>query len=121
MRSKCFCQRDESVVVPSRKIAHVERDVSEPRDLHRFALREEAIGDPALIENLDSAGVQAARARADELLRCARRSTIATSTRANVNSPANIIPVGPPSGNHHRMFSSSPSSDWYRACRSSHS
>jgi hypothetical protein len=26
------------------------RDVGEPRDLHRLALREEAIGDPALVE-----------------------------------------------------------------------
>ncbi len=56
----------EPVVVPGRKIADVQRDVGERRNLHCLALREEAIGDPALIENLDSAGVQATRARADE-------------------------------------------------------
>jgi hypothetical protein len=44
------------------------RDLGEPRDLHRLALREEAIGDPALAENLDGAGVQATRARADEVV-----------------------------------------------------
>ena len=58
----------EPVVVPGRKIADVQRDVGEPRDLRRFALREEAVGDPALIENLDGTGVQTARARAEQLL-----------------------------------------------------
>ena len=85
----------EPVVVPGRKVADVQRDVGESAYLHRLALREKTIGDPALIENLDRAGVQATRARADQL-RLARRSTIATSTPANVSSPANIIPVGPP-------------------------
>ena len=34
----------------------------------------------------------------------ARRSTMATSTPANASSPANISPVGPASGDHHRML-----------------
>ena len=55
------------VVVPGWKITDVQRDVGERCNLHSFALREEAIGNPALIENLDSAGVQATRARADDL------------------------------------------------------
>ena len=38
----------------------------------------------------------------------ARRSTIATSTPANANSPANISPVGPPPAYHHRMFGHTP-------------
>ncbi len=38
----------------------------------------------------------------------ARRSTMATSTPANANSPANISPVGPPPADHHRMFGHTP-------------
>ena len=34
----------------------------------------------------------------------ARRSTIATSTPASASSPANISPVGPASGDHHRVL-----------------
>ena len=59
----------EPVVVPGRKIADVQRDVGESAYLLRLALREKTIGDPALIENLDRAGVQATRTRADQLLR----------------------------------------------------
>src|ERR1700735_1198011 len=57
----------EPVVVPSGKIADVQRHVGKSRDLHRLATREEAIDDPALIENLDGPRVKATRARAFEL------------------------------------------------------
>ena len=85
----------EPVVVPGRKVADVQPGPGEPRDLSHLSLREEPIGDSALIENLDGARVQTARARAGRSW-LARRSTIATSTPANANSPASISPVGPP-------------------------
>jgi hypothetical protein len=59
----------EAVVVPGREVGDVERDVREPGDLHRRALREEPVGDAALVEHLDGARVQPARADAEELLR----------------------------------------------------
>ena len=43
-------------------------DAGEPRDLGHLSLREEPVGDAALIEDLDGARVQAARARAGEVL-----------------------------------------------------
>ena len=58
----------EPVVVPGRKVADVQARPGEPRDLGLLALRDEAIGDPALVEDLDRARVQPARARADEVL-----------------------------------------------------
>ncbi len=58
----------EPVVVPRGKVADIQRDPGEARDLGGRALREEPIGDPALIEDLDRARVQAARARAGEVL-----------------------------------------------------
>ena len=85
----------EPVVVARRKVADVERDHREARDLHGLPLREEALRDAPLIEHLDRARMQPARARAGELLR-ARRSTMATSTRASASSAASISPVGPP-------------------------
>jgi len=45
----------EPVIVPGRKIADVQRDPGELCDLSRLPLREEPIGDSALIENLDGA------------------------------------------------------------------
>jgi hypothetical protein len=45
----------EPVVVPRGKVADVQRDPGEPRDLGHLSLREEPIGDSALIENLDGA------------------------------------------------------------------
>ena len=45
----------EPVRVPGRKIANVEMDPGEPRDLRFLPLREEPIGNSALIENLDGA------------------------------------------------------------------
>ena len=45
----------EPVIVPGGKIADVQRDPGEPCDLRHLPLREEPIGDSALIENLDGA------------------------------------------------------------------
>ena len=91
----CFCHSAEPVVVPGREVADVQRDAGEARDLRDLSLREEPIGDAALVEHLDGARVQTAGARAGEVL-VARRSTIATSTPASASSPASIMPVGPP-------------------------
>ena len=86
----------EPVVVAGGEVADVQRDPGERLDLHRLPLREEPIGDAALIEHLDGARVQTAgrASRRAPGWRVARRST--TSTPANANSPANISPVGPP-------------------------
>ena len=66
----------EPVRVAGREVADVQADAGEARDLRRLALREEPIGDAALVEHLDRARVQAAGARAGEVLvwRAARRS-----------------------------------------------
>ena len=45
----------EPVVVSGGKVADVQRGAAEPRDLGHLPLREEPIGDPALIEDLDGA------------------------------------------------------------------
>ena len=45
----------EPVGVPGGKVADVQGDPGEPRDLGHLPLREEPIGDSALIENLDGA------------------------------------------------------------------
>jgi hypothetical protein len=45
----------EPVVVPGGKVADVQRGGGEPRDLGHLSLREEPIGDSALIEDLDGA------------------------------------------------------------------
>ena len=58
----------EPVIVPRRKIADAQGDQGEPPDLRRLSLREEPIGDAALVEDLDGARVQTAGARAGEIL-----------------------------------------------------
>jgi len=45
----------EPIVVAGRKVADVQGDPGEPPDLSHLSLREEPIGDSALIENLDRA------------------------------------------------------------------
>src|SRR5918995_2719098 len=45
----------EPVGMPGGKVADVQTDAGEPRDLSHLSLREEPIRDSALIENLDSA------------------------------------------------------------------
>src|SRR6187431_280567 len=52
----------------SRKVADVERDHREARDLHDLALRKEALRDATLIEHLDGARMQTAGARAGDIL-----------------------------------------------------
>ena len=85
----------EPVVVPGGKIADVQRDEGESRDLADLPLLEEPIGDSTLIEDLDRACVQtAAREPARSWL--GRRSMTARSTPTNASSPASISPVGPP-------------------------
>jgi hypothetical protein len=58
----------ESVIVPGGKVADAQRGPGELRDLCHLSLREEPIGDSALIEDLDGARVQTACARAGEVL-----------------------------------------------------
>ena len=52
--------------MPRREVAHVQHGRAERRDLRHLTLREEPIGDPALIEHLDRARVKAAGPRAGE-------------------------------------------------------
>ena len=61
-------RQPEPVVVTSRKIADVEADHREARDLHGFAFGEETISDATLIEHLDRAGVETSSAHTRELL-----------------------------------------------------
>ena len=60
--------QSEPVRVPGGEVADVEADPGEPRDLSFRPLREEPVGDPALVENLDRPCVQTACARAGQLL-----------------------------------------------------
>ena len=84
----------ENVIVPGGEVADVEGDV-EVHGRMRLALREEPIGDAALIE---TSMVRACSPPAREPARSwlLRRSTMATSIPASANSPASISPVGPP-------------------------
>ena len=69
----------------------------------RLSLREEPIGDSALIEHLDGARVQAARARADEIL--ARAPLDDGDVDARQRELARQHQSGrTASGDHHRMF-----------------
>ena len=54
--------------MPRGKVADVQTDPGEPGDLGHLPLRQEPVGDPALIELLDRARVQTARSRTDEVL-----------------------------------------------------
>ena len=59
MRSVCFLNQCEPVRVSSGKVADVQTNSREPRDLRHPPLRKEPLGYSALIENLDGARVQA--------------------------------------------------------------
>ena len=61
-----FLREREPVVVARRKVRDVEAVHREARDLHDLALRQEAVRDPTLIEDLDRAGMQTARAAAGD-------------------------------------------------------
>ena len=54
-RSIWFCPQPEPVVVPGGKVAAIQGDPGEPRDLGHLPLRKEPLGDSTLIENLDGA------------------------------------------------------------------
>ncbi len=58
----------EPVGMPGWKVADVQGNPRERPDLGHLPFREEPIGDAALVEDLDGARVQAARARAGEVL-----------------------------------------------------
>ena len=58
----------EPVRVPCGKVSDVQWDAGEPRDLSHLPLRQEPIRDPALIEDLDGAGVQTACTRTEQVL-----------------------------------------------------
>ena len=58
----------EPVGVAGGEAGEVEPGAAERGDLGHLPLRQEPLGDPALVEHLDRARVQAARARAGELL-----------------------------------------------------
>src|SRR5262249_42224338 len=59
--------QSQHVVVPTRNVGDVQRDV-EVHGGMSLSLRQESLGDPALIEHFDGAYVQTACARADEFL-----------------------------------------------------
>ena len=79
------------------------RDPGEARDLRHLPFREEPIGDAALIEHLDGARVQTARARADEVLAGAPLDNGDVDARqrqfARQHQPCRTC-----SGDHHRML-----------------
>jgi hypothetical protein len=58
----------ERVRMSSGKVAEIEADHLEAHGLDRLSLRDEALGDAALIEDFDGACVQTAGARAGDLL-----------------------------------------------------
>ena len=98
-----FLPQGEPVVVPGGKVADVQRDPGETRDLGHLSLREEPIGDAALIEDLDGAGVQTAGARAVEVLAGAPLDDGHVDPRqrqlARQHQPRRAA-----AGDHHRMF-----------------
>ena len=108
----------ENVVVPGGEVADVQGYV-EVHDLMHLSLREESIGDAALVEDLDGACVQTAGARAGEVLAGAPLDNGDVDARqrqlARQHQPGRTSP-----GDHHRMVGLRRSSDFaLRANRSS--
>ena len=68
MRLDSVLPQREPVGVPGGKVADVQTDPSETRDLRHLPLCKEPISDSTLIEHLDGARVQTARARTNEVL-----------------------------------------------------
>ena len=93
----------ERVGMPGGKVADVQRDPGELPDLDHLSLREEPIGDSALIEDLDGARVQTTRARAGEVLAGAPLDNRNVDARqrqlARQHQPGRTS-----SGDHHRML-----------------
>ena len=95
----------QPVRVARREVAEVERDLAVPDDLHHLAGGEEPLGDAALVEDLDRAGVQAAgRELSSSWL--VRRSTTTASTPANAARP----PAPSPSDHRRRSRPHAPAS-----------
>ena len=93
----------ESVGVPGGEVADVQGDPGEPCDLSHLSLRQEPVGDPTLVEDLDGARVQAAGARTGEVL------TVAPLDDANVDPRQRQLarqhqPRRASSGDHHRVL-----------------
>ena len=91
----------EPVGMPGGKVADVQADPGEPRDLGHLPLREEPIGDAALIEDLDGAGLQTAGARARRgpgsgAARRWRRRRPPTPARPPASAPSDRLRRSPP-------------------------
>ncbi len=88
--------------MPGGKVADVQRDPGELPDLGLLSLREEPIGDSALIEDLDRARVQTTCARAGEVLAGAPLDDCDVHARqrqlARQHQPCRTA-----SGDHHRV------------------
>ena len=97
----------EPVGMPGGKVADVQRDPGERPDLGHLSLREEPIGDSALIEDLDGAREQTACARAAEVLAGAPLDNGNVDARqrqlARQHQPGRTS-----SGDYHRMFGHRP-------------
>ena len=93
----------EHVVVPGGKVAEVQRGAGEPRGLSHLSLREEPIGDSALIHDLDAACVQPACARTDEFLAGAPLDNGDVHPRQHQLARQHQ-PCRTSSGDHHRML-----------------
>jgi hypothetical protein len=93
----------EAVVVPCGKIADVQREPGEAGDLCRAPFREEPLGDAALIQHLEGACVQAAGARAGELLIGTPLDDRHIDARQR-QLAGQHQPGWTPSGDHHRVL-----------------
>ncbi len=93
----------EPVRVPGGKVADVQTNLAEPRDLRHLPLRKEPVSDPTLIEDLDGARMQTARARANRVpgwraARQWRRRLPPTPTRPPTSAPSGLLRQPPPHG-----------------------
>ena len=91
----------EPVVMPGGKVADVQRDHGEGRNLSYLPLREKPISDSTLIEHLDGACMQTACARANEILAGAPLGNVDPRQRqlAGQHQPGRTS-----SDDHHRMI-----------------
>ena len=97
----------ERVGVPGGEVADAESDPGELPDLDGLPLREEPVGDPALIEDLDGPWVQTTRARAGQVLAGAPLDDRDVHARQRQLSRQHQ-PRRASSGDHHRMLSPYP-------------
>ena len=87
-------RESERVGVARREGAHVQQRAGEAHRLEGRARVEEAVGDAALVEELDGPGVEAP-GPVPTSSAVSRRSMTPTVTPASASSPASIKPVGP--------------------------